>query len=126
MKSRKTKKALIKVVLTVRKEKLEALAQLLENEKLKETERLLMNTFDIMKKGLDIDKEEVKEGYKLPYKCNKCQFEATSSDLLKKHRLEQHSKGNGVKCATCDFTCSTDAILKDHILKNHSELYVSC
>ena len=100
-KIKKEKESFDKEILALRKEKLEALERIrcktLENEKLKETERVLMN---MMKKYVDGDKDSVgsyDKVDKLPYKCDKCQFEANSSNLLREQMLEKHNNGGNKK-----------------------------
>ena len=66
-----------------KREKMEALENLrcitLENEHLKETERVLLNTFDMMKKYVDgkaanQEKDEVNHIDQLDSKCGLCDF----------------------------------------------------
>ena len=95
----------------------------LQNEKLKETERVLLNTFDMMKKYVDGEREENDQ---LPFKCNKCTFECNSDELLTKHISEKHKKtSNDKKCDQCDYICSTSDSLSDHKKRKH-EIVITC
>ena len=96
----------------------------MERKRLTDSERILLNTFDTLKKYYDTKDNQTRdadvnqraEGDNLM--CNKCDFISTSRRILDKHIDEIH-KTNSLKCSQCDFVCETQEYLNTHISNIH-------
>ena len=81
----------------------------LEKERLKETERILLNTFNMMKKYVDGNSES----------CHYCEFVTSNPDELKTHTCNNHTPTK-VTCLKCEFEADTNDHLNEHVLEIHS------
>ena len=100
-----------------------------ERDTLRENDRILLNTFDMMKKYMDQlqeDKNKVTETSTSNLKCDKCEYQTNSNKMLSDHIQELHV-GPDVglleeiiyKCGKCRFETKSDAALTDHLKKKH-------
>ena len=89
----------------------------LEREVLRENDRILLNTFEMLKEHIDQMKEKfsknntVKE--KALQKCRQCEFKANSDAELAEHMTELHVK-QCFSCSKCKFKCESEADMKEH------------
>ena len=94
----------------------------LEKKRLADTERILLNTFDTLKKYYETKEKETQENQETEseerYKCNKCKFETTTRMLLNNHITDVPETRN-FKCTKCNFEDTTEDDLKRHIFNTH-------
>ena len=78
---------------------------------------LEVDTKDIIQKEesskIDISEEDVEKTYKFATVCNNCNFESSSENEMKRHKLEKH--GEKVQCGDCDKPFATFRAYKVHI-----------
>ena len=97
----------------------------LEKKRLSDTERILLNTFDTLKKYYETKENETRNtqenqetrGEERIY-CSICKFEATTKSLLNKHITDVHESKN-CKCTKYDLEDSTEENLQRHIFNTH-------
>ena len=97
----------------------------LENKRLFDTERILLNTFDTLKKyydtkeqGIRDTNEKRKTASEETFRCSKCEFETTTRTMLNKHITDVHEIKR-YKCDKCDFEDKTEEKLNKHITNIH-------
>ena len=102
-----------------------------EREVLRENDRILLNTFDMMKKYMDqinVKTTKSKEGdiVNKTFKCEKCDYQANSSKLLNEHIKEIHVELEDELiedivycCGKCKFESNSNATLSEHLKENH-------
>ena len=97
----------------------------LEKKRLSDTERILLNTFDTLKKYYETKENETRNTQENQETrseeriyCSKCKFEATTKSILNKHITDVHESKN-CKCTKCDFEDSTEENLQRHIFNTH-------
>ena len=107
----------------------------LERENLRENDRILLNTLDMMK--IYVDKIKDKEGLidtKL-FKCDKCKLTFTSLEHLKQHRSSKHTDEHNdmqqnipeeekkdeiyFSCLKCNFETQEEKDLTEHMNSEH-------
>ena len=94
----------------------------LEKEVLRENDRVLLNTFDIMKEYIEQMKEQYSKndsvGLSMPQKCAQCKFVAPSQSVMAEHMETKH-RPKHLSCEKCGFVENNDQNLKDHINTVH-------
>ena len=103
----------------------------LERENLRENDRILMNTLDMMK--IYVDQIKNKEGIveQTTFNCDLCQCRLTTDQDLRKHMESKHNKWQKAKdnmpeedilfcCTTCKFETIEEKNLTDHIKDKHN------
>ena len=97
----------------------------MENKRLFDTERILLNTFDTLKKyydtkeqGIRDKNEKRKTASEETFRCSKCEFETTTRTMLNKHITDVHEIKN-YKCDKCNFEDKTEENLNKHITNIH-------
>ena len=110
--SMKLKEKMEKEIMRLKNEKLEALEKLrcavLDKERLKETERVLLNTFDMMKKFVDQKTEN----------CDKCEFSTSNPEEFKTHECNNHNNVK-INCIKCEFESDDEDKLSEHMRVKH-------
>ena len=103
-----------------------------EREKFRETERILLNTFDLWKskfesagKTEESPKESPEATVRTPqtpeeslYHCDECEYEATTLADLKEHKKDNHNEPD-FKCENCGHTVLSESDLKGHMEAYH-------
>ena len=102
-----------------------------EREVLRENDRILLNTFDMMKKYMDQLKEHYNRNDTIGdetrnLKCNKCDYKANSYEVLKEHDQKTHVEQQDdlieeilYCCQKCKFQKKSDNALSEHMKKKH-------
>ena len=104
----------------------------LERETLRENDRILLNTFDMMKKYM----EQLKECYNknnslnvnnMSFKCEKCDFASENLVALNQHMANDHKNQEGKKnntifaCEECEFVSKKKDSFDDHLSTEHQD-----
>ena len=97
-----------------------------EREKYREKERILLNTFDLLKSKFDLqpNSKKVEGSTHIPdssYDCSKCVYEATTIADLRKHELDIHIQQE-FKCQHCGHTVLSESDLRGHIEAYHENI----
>ena len=106
----------------------------LERENLRESDRILLNTLDMMKIYVDQVKERESTLSRKHFQCEKCDLSTKNMDELKGHQENMHSKeiksvpqknrkeqdeGLVYCCTKCKFETKTEKSLTEHIKIKH-------
>ena len=65
--------------------------------------------------------EHIRSVHGHEFKCEKCDFVATSVSNLSKHKEDRKKEKSAHSCKSCSFVFCTNGNLKDHISNNHPE-----
>ena len=112
---------------------------ILERENLRENDRIMLNTLDMMKIYVDQLKNKEANLIEKSFKCQDCEFSAKISEDLKIHIKNAHKGGprddletnpknapvEGIVycCTKCKFETKAEKTLTDHIKKKHESNY---
>ena len=90
----------------------------LERENLRENDRILLNTFDMMKKYMDQIKESFGKNVSIDnsFKCENCDFHHITIEALNEHKRSHHTM---LVCSKCEFTCTQKTRLDNHMAAVH-------
>ena len=103
-----------------------------ERDTLRENDRILLNTFDIMKKHMDQIKEQnnkqkITETAGTKSNCDKCDYQTNSYKLLSDHQAVHIEDDDEMIeeivycCGRCDFKTKSNATLSEHIKEEHGK-----
>ena len=95
----------------------------LEREVLRENDRILLNTFDMMKIYIDQMKEKYSNnlvGAATSTQCVQCDVVARSADQLLEHMETTHGR-KYFNCQECQLKFESKQLLKSHIESNHNK-----
>ena len=56
------------------------------------------------------------------FRCDRCEYEATRSDNLKRHVRSVHAKEKDFKCELCEYAARQPSDLKRHVLAVHDKM----
>ena len=106
-----------------------------EREVLRENDRILLNTFDMMKKYMDqinvqsVKSKEVDIASK-SFICEKCDYQTKSSELLREHSREIHVELEDELiedivycCVKCKFESKSNDTLNEHLKEKHGRYH---
>ena len=97
----------------------------LEKKRLADSERILLNTFDTLKKYYDtkekdakINDENTETGNKKRFSCTNCDYVAKERNMLEKHTTEVH----GPKTFRCN-SCNFEDVIEDNLRKHMADIH---
>ena len=91
----------------------------LEREVLRENDRILLNTFDMMKQYIDQMKDQHTKNTAVDVnKCEKCVYNAKSQNELSEHMKTVHTDKQ-LSCGRCEYKTETEKSLAEHIKYIH-------
>ena len=97
----------------------------LEKNLLRDSERILLNTFDTLRMHYDARKgkeDEVRSGQnEETFNCDKCNFKTNIKDQLQSHVVNIHEVHTLEKCKECDYKTPFIVNLKMHMDEVHSQ-----
>ena len=105
----------------------------MEKKRLSDSERILLNTFDTLKKYYDTKDNQTENADKNEgdddcenLKCNQFISKSTSRRMMNKHIAKVHV-AEILKCSKCDFECETRDQLNTHISRIHKmDKHIKC